>query len=71
MRMDGKRVLVTAAAQGIGRACAEMFVSAGAVVHATDRNAAGLANLVEKGIIVSALDGTADTAVEHMKYQRP
>ena len=38
MRLTGKRALVTAAAQGIGRACAEAFAAEGAEVFATDVN---------------------------------
>lgn len=45
MDLAGKRVLITAAAQGIGRASAEAFARAGAEVIATDINAAGLAGL--------------------------
>ena len=37
-RLNGKVVLITAAAQGIGRACAEAFAEAGARVIATDLN---------------------------------
>lgn len=45
MELTGKRVLITAAAQGIGRASAVAFARAGAEVIATDINAAGLAGL--------------------------
>jgi len=38
-RLAGKRALVTAAAQGIGRASAELFAREGALVIATDVNA--------------------------------
>ena len=41
--LTGKRVLVTAAAQGIGRATAEAFAAAGAIVVATDIAEAKLA----------------------------
>ena len=43
--LTGQRVLVTAAAQGIGRATAQAFARAGARVLATDINAPGLAGL--------------------------
>jgi 2-keto-3-deoxy-L-fuconate dehydrogenase len=45
MLQGERRVLVTAAAQGIGRAIAEAFVTGGARVVATDINEAGLAGL--------------------------
>ncbi len=45
MRLNGKRALVTAAGQGIGRACAEAMIREGAVVFATDINAGTLATL--------------------------
>lgn len=43
--IDGRRVLVTAGAGGIGRYTAEMFVNAGAKVHVCDVDADALANL--------------------------
>ncbi len=43
--LEGKVVLITAAAQGIGRASALAFARAGAKVHATDVNEALLAEL--------------------------
>jgi len=45
MRLKGKRALVTAAAQGIGRASAEAMVREGAQVFATDVNTDLLASL--------------------------
>lgn len=45
MRLKGKRVLVTAAGQGIGRASAQAMIREGAQVFATDINAATLATL--------------------------
>jgi 2-keto-3-deoxy-L-fuconate dehydrogenase len=44
-RLQGKRALITAAAQGIGRASAEAFVREGAEVIATDINEEKLAEL--------------------------
>ncbi|HEY1858064.1 SDR family oxidoreductase [Acidocella sp.] len=44
-RLAGKKVLITAAAQGIGRACAEMFAREGAHVFATDIDDARLKGL--------------------------
>ena len=49
-RLDGKRVLVTAAGQGIGRASALAMASEGAKVFATDVNEDLLVNLVADGI---------------------
>ena len=44
-RLAGKTALVTAAAQGIGRATAELFAAHGADVLATDTNTVALAQL--------------------------
>lgn len=56
-----QHVLVTAAAQGIGRAVAEAFVMKGAKVVATDINEAGLAGLA--GARTRQLDVLNDAAV--------
>ena len=45
MRLQGKRALVTAAGQGIGRACAEAMMHEGAQVFATDINMETLGTL--------------------------
>lgn len=45
MRLQGKKALVTAAGQGIGRSAALMFAREGATVLATDINAQALASL--------------------------
>lgn len=44
-RLQGKRCFITAAAQGMGRACAEAFATEGAQVIATDVNAKKLSEL--------------------------
>lgn len=51
--LENKRVLVTAAAQGIGRASALAFARAGAHVVATDINEAALADLSADGKITT------------------
>jgi len=62
--LDGKSVLVTAAAQGIGRACAEALSREGATVLATDLNAEKVAELEGSGSIrTTALDVTDAEAV--------
>jgi 2-dehydro-3-deoxy-L-fuconate 4-dehydrogenase len=58
-RLEGKRVLVTAAAQGIGRASALAMAREGAAVLATDVNATLLAELeAEPGLTTAPLDVT-------------
>jgi len=54
-RLDGKRALVTAAGQGIGRASAEAMAAEGAQVFATDVNADLLAGMPD-GIESYVLD---------------
>ena len=49
-RLKGKRALVTAAAAGIGRACALAFAREGAYVIATDIDENGLATLKAEGV---------------------
>ena len=63
MRLKGKRVLVTAAAQGIGRAVAEAFASEGAVVWACDINAAGLTGLQAETFALDVTDHAAVAAL--------
>ncbi|WP_439891263.1 SDR family oxidoreductase [Ralstonia sp. 25C] len=64
MRLQGKRILVTAAGQGIGRASAMMFAKEGAQVLATDVNTEALATLAETaGIRTLRLDVTDANAI--------
>ena len=63
--LNGKIVLITAAAQGIGRASVEAFVRAGARVIATDINAAKLAELDGvAGVTTRVLDVLSAEAVQ-------
>jgi 2-keto-3-deoxy-L-fuconate dehydrogenase len=64
MDLSGQVVLITAAAQGIGRASALAFSQAGATVHATDINASGLAGL--EGCTTHALDVLDGPAVQSL-----
>src|SRR6516162_346436 len=65
-RLGGKKALVTAAAQGIGRASALAFAAEGAEVIATDINAGRLADLKSAArgkLATRALDVTDEKAV--------
>ena len=63
--LTGKIVLITAAAQGIGRASVEAFVKAGARVIATDVNTAKLAELDGMaGVTTRKLDVLSAEAVK-------
>lgn len=55
-RLEGKRALITAAGQGIGRASALAMAAEGAQVFATDISAEALADLKGDGIETMVLD---------------
>jgi len=59
MRLEGKRVFITAAGQGIGRASAEACLREGAEVIATDVKAELLDGLDCETRVLDALDGAA------------
>ena len=63
-RLSGKKALVTAAGQGIGKATAELFAREGAEVVATDINAAALQDL--EGCRPRRLDVTDKAAIEKL-----
>ena len=71
-RLTGKFILVTAAAQGIGRACAVAFAAEGATVLATDINEPKLAELNDiEGIETCRLDVRDDAAVKALAAEVP
>src|SRR5689334_14818592 len=61
-RIKGKRAFVTAAAAGIGRACAIAFAREGATVFATDIDEKALASLSKEGVADTARLDVRDTA---------
>jgi 2-keto-3-deoxy-L-fuconate dehydrogenase len=66
-RLKGKRAFVTAAAAGIGRACALAFAREGAIVFATDVDEKGLGALKSEGVAdVAPLDARDSAAVAAM-----
>lgn len=64
MDLSGKRVLITAAAQGIGLASVQAYLAAGAEVFAADINADALDTL--KGARTHLLDVTDPHAIERL-----
>ncbi|WP_295468095.1 SDR family oxidoreductase [uncultured Pseudomonas sp.] len=64
MRLDGKRVLITAAGQGIGLASARLFAEAGAKVIATDIRLDALQEL--PGVEPRELDVTSAAAIDEL-----
>src|SRR5258708_19470608 len=70
-RLQGKNILVTAAARGIGRACALAASAEGAQVIATDIDAPALADLESASINPVALDGTDFEAVRSLVENSP
>ncbi|HEX3765209.1 MAG TPA: SDR family oxidoreductase [Kofleriaceae bacterium] len=68
-RLEARRAFVTAAAAGIGRACALAFAAEGARVLATDIDERGLDALRGAGIETARLDVRDTAAVQAMAAQ--
>ena len=71
MRLQGKQAVVTAAAQGIGRAIAERLAGEGAHVLAIDRNAQALATLDHANITKVVADATDPAALTQAIGDKP
>ncbi len=71
-RLEGKRALLTAAGQGIGRAAALAFAREGASVIATDLDAGKLAGLETAGRVATrALDARDGAAIAALAKSEP
>jgi 2-keto-3-deoxy-L-fuconate dehydrogenase len=70
-RLDGKRALVTAAGQGIGRATALAFAAEGASVLATDIAPGKLADLPDRLIATRALNARDEAAIAALAAELP
>ncbi len=71
-RLAGKTALVTAAGQGMGRACALQMAAEGATVYATDVKPELLADLAGvANVIARKLDVLDDAAVKHTIDELP
>lgn len=70
-RLQGKTILVTAAAQGIGKATALAMAKEGASVLATDINAAPLSELSDAGgIDIAELNVLDEAAIKRLAEER-
>ena len=64
-RLDGKIIVITAAANGIGRASALAFHAEGAIVYASDVDLVKLREIEQPGrLICNKLDVTDKNAIE-------
>lgn len=67
LRFEGRAVVITGAASGIGRAAAEVLAELGARVYALDRDADALAILARD---IAAAGGRCDTLVAHVTSEQ-
>ena len=68
-RLKGKRALITAAGQGIGRATAIAMANEGATVFATDINMDALSTIRDKNIQTFRLDARNEESVKEGVYR--
>jgi NAD(P)-dependent dehydrogenase (short-subunit alcohol dehydrogenase family) len=69
-RLQGRKVVITGAASGIGRATAKLFAEEGAALVLLDRDANGLAGIArEMGAHVFAADVTNEASVQRAVEQ--
>ncbi|MEA3056221.1 MAG: hypothetical protein QOD30_1653 [Actinomycetota bacterium] len=67
MEVNGKVVVVTGAASGIGRACAARFSAEGAKVVVADRDGDGTKNVADElGALGVATDVSVEADIEHL-----
>ena len=67
MELQGKVAVVTGAANGIGRACAEAFVRAGAKVAVADLDGAATTAVADEiGALAVAADVSVEADIEHL-----
>ncbi len=64
MRFEGRTVLVTGGAQGIGLACAKRFADEGAIVGIVDRDPAGASSAAAIGALFIAADVSRKSDVD-------
>src|SRR5215471_6967651 len=70
-QLEGKRALVTAAGQGIGRATALAYAAEGATVLATDIAPEKLADLPDALIATRVLDARDEAAIDALAAELP